>query len=60
MGLVLFFTVYTIFRSETADFFSGWDVPPLWTGIWVLITIQWVQIALKKEKEAWQKNSNTV
>lgn len=34
----------------------GWGVPPLWIGLWVVITIWWVQSALRKEKEEWCKH----
>ena len=34
----------------------GWGVPPLWVGLWVVITIQWVQGSLRNEKEEWCKH----
>ncbi|KAL2045974.1 hypothetical protein ABVK25_011863 [Lepraria finkii] len=40
---------------QTVAYGIGWGVPPLWVGIWALITIQWVQISLRREKEAWSK-----
>lgn len=37
------------------NYLTGWGAPPLWVGIWALITIQWVQVSLRREKEAWSK-----
>ena len=33
----------------------GWAVPAVWAMIWALVTTLWVQWALWKEKEEWQK-----
>jgi len=35
---------------------TGWGVPPIWAGIWALITLQWVQVSLRREREAWSKS----
>ena len=35
---------------------AGWGVPPIWAGLWTVITIQWVQMSLRREKEAWTKS----
>ncbi|KAK3167200.1 hypothetical protein OEA41_010326 [Lepraria neglecta] len=40
---------------QTIAYGIGWGAPPLWVGIWTLITIQWVQVSLRREKEAWSK-----
>ena len=36
----------------------GWGIPPLWAGIWALVTIKWVQRMLKKEADAWMTANN--
>lgn len=33
----------------------GWTLPFAWAGIWILITIPWVQSDLRREKKAWQE-----
>ena len=43
---------------EVVAYGIGWAVPFSWAGIWALITIKWVQTSLRKEKEAWGKQSN--
>ena len=35
----------------------GWGVPPIWAGIWALITIKWVQRTLEEEAQAWNDTS---
>ncbi|KAK4694846.1 hypothetical protein P7C71_g2798, partial [Lecanoromycetidae sp. Uapishka_2] len=42
---------------QTIAYGIGWGVPPLWVCVWVLVTIYWVQSSLRKEKEAWAKES---
>ena len=36
----------------------GWGIPPLWAGIWAMITMRWVQRTLKKEAQTWATANN--
>ncbi|KAI1942741.1 hypothetical protein LOZ66_001147 [Ophidiomyces ophidiicola] len=35
----------------------GWSLPFVWAGLWVIITIPWVQADLRREKAAWSRGS---
>ncbi|MCJ1298944.1 hypothetical protein MMC08_001735 [Hypocenomyce scalaris] len=40
---------------ETIAYGIGWGAPPLWVGLWVVLTVLWVQIDLRREKAEWGK-----
>ena len=42
--------------DETIGYGIGWGVPPLWAGLWVVITTYSVQYSLKKEWNEWYKD----
>lgn len=48
-------TMYLIFDVNSADvgYTIGWTVPFVWAGIWLLITIRYVQHMLRKELRRW-------
>jgi len=59
-GAIVWATVITIIIFTTprdVAYTVGWTVPFLWAGLWTLITIPWVQADLRREKEAWARNS---
>ncbi|KAL3478673.1 hypothetical protein BJX99DRAFT_224130 [Aspergillus californicus] len=43
---------------QDAAFAIGWSVPFVWAGLWIIITIPWVQSDLRREKEAWQTDGH--
>lgn len=48
-------TMYLVFNLEDTDmaYTIGWTVPFVWAGIWILITIRYVQYMLRKELRQW-------
>ena len=43
--------VFTLTRN--AAYVIGWTVPFAWAGVWVLVTIKWVQKSLVVEAKIW-------
>jgi hypothetical protein len=59
-GAIVWATITTVIIFTTprdVAYTVGWTVPFLWAGLWTLITIPWVQADLRREKEAWRRNS---
>lgn len=48
-------TIYLVFDVGDTDvgYTLGWTVPFVWAGIWLLITIRYVQYMLRKELRLW-------
>lgn len=48
-------TMYLVFDLDNTDvaYTIGWTVPFVWAGIWLLITIRYVQYMLRKELRQW-------
>lgn len=48
-------TIYLVFDINDTDvgYTIGWTVPFVWAGIWLLITIRYVQHMLRKELRLW-------
>lgn len=48
-------TMYLVFDVGDTDvgYTIGWTVPFVWAGIWLLITIRYVQYMLRKELRRW-------
>lgn len=48
-------TVYLVFDLNDTDvgYTIGWTVPFVWAGMWLLITIRYVQYMLRKELRQW-------
>ena len=44
-----------LFILSLPDQNLGWGVPPIWTGLWAVITTFSVQHYLRREKEEWYK-----
>ncbi|KIX02799.1 uncharacterized protein Z518_08742 [Rhinocladiella mackenziei CBS 650.93] len=40
--------------SDDVAYGVGWGAPSVWVGIWILITVIWVQRALRIEKGTWK------
>ncbi|OQD69285.1 hypothetical protein PENPOL_c002G00274 [Penicillium polonicum] len=32
----------------------GWSVPAIWAGIWVVLTVIWVRVELRRERHYWR------
>lgn len=45
---------------QTVGYGIGWGVPPLWVGLWAVITTYSVQHFLRKEREEWEKGGGSV
>lgn len=48
-------TMYLVFDLNDTDvgYTIGWTVPFVWAGIWLLVTIRYVQHMLRKELRQW-------
>lgn len=48
-------TMYLVFDLDNTDvgYTIGWTVPFVWAGMWLLITIRYVQYMLGKELRQW-------
>lgn len=48
-------TIYLVFDVNNTDvgYIIGWTVPFVWAGIWLLITIRYVQYMLRQELRLW-------
>lgn len=48
-------TMYLVFDLDNTDvgYTIGWTVPFVWAGMWLLITIRYVQYTLGKELRKW-------
>ena len=57
VGLICLAVVCDENMQEEVAYGLGWGIPPIWAGVWALITIKWVQTALKKEAQAWDERS---
>lgn len=44
---------------QTIGYGIGWGVPPLWVGLWAVITTFSVQHFLRKEREDWEKEDGS-
>lgn len=42
--------------NQNIGYGVGWGVPPLWAGLWVVLTTYSVQYELKKEWDEWYKD----
>lgn len=51
VGVVLMALIFTIKREVAYGL--GWSIPAIWTGIWTLMTIQWVKKVLREEERDW-------
>lgn len=53
LGVACFVLVLDGDVQEEVAYGLGWGIPPVWAGVWAVITITWVQRSLKKEAQAW-------
>lgn len=46
--------------NTTNTTYTGWGVPFVWVGIWVVITIPWVRHDMHMETVTWEEDCNIV
>ena len=43
--------------QEEVAYGLGWGIPPVWAGVWAVVTMKWVQRTLRKEAQMWDEAS---